>query len=82
MSPFDVLVYQHPDRFSRRDGDESFAQLRNIPKRGVQVGAAREATLRAGARDPSRGRGTCRLRRGAGIWREIPAERGSCPELP
>ena len=35
--PFDVLIMQAPDRFSRRDGDESFAELKAISKPGVQV---------------------------------------------
>ncbi len=35
--PFEVLICQAPDRFSRRDGDESFAELKAIAKRGVQI---------------------------------------------
>jgi DNA invertase Pin-like site-specific DNA recombinase/chorismate mutase len=35
--PFEVLICQDQDRFSRRDGDESFAELKAISKAGVQV---------------------------------------------
>ncbi len=35
--PFEVLICQDPDRFSRRDGDEAFAELKMIAKAGVQV---------------------------------------------
>ena len=35
--PFDVLICQAADRFSRRDGDESFTELKTIAKAGVQV---------------------------------------------
>src|SRR5262245_38117084 len=35
--PFDVVVMQAPDRFSRRDGDEAFGELKTIAKQGVQV---------------------------------------------
>jgi DNA invertase Pin-like site-specific DNA recombinase len=35
--PFDVLICHGPDRLSRRDGDESFADLKAISKAGVQV---------------------------------------------
>jgi hypothetical protein len=35
--PFDVLIMQAPDRFSGRDGDGSFAELKAISKRSVQV---------------------------------------------
>jgi site-specific DNA recombinase len=36
-APFEALICQAPDRFSRRDGDEAFAELKAISKRGVQV---------------------------------------------
>lgn len=36
-SPFEVLICQAVDRFSRRDGDEAFAELKAIAKAGVQV---------------------------------------------
>lgn len=35
--PFEMLICQAPDRFSRRDGDEAFAELKAISKAGVQV---------------------------------------------
>src|SRR5687768_6443990 len=35
--PFDVLICQAADRFSRRDGDESFGELKDISKAGVEV---------------------------------------------
>lgn len=35
--PFDMLICQAADRFSRRDGDESFTELKMIAKAGVQV---------------------------------------------
>jgi site-specific DNA recombinase len=35
--PFEVLICQAADRFSRRDGDESFGELKTIAKAGVQV---------------------------------------------
>ena len=35
--PFDVLICQAPDRFSRREGDESFNELKTIARAGVQV---------------------------------------------
>jgi DNA invertase Pin-like site-specific DNA recombinase len=35
--PFDVLICQAADRFSRRDGDESFGELKAISKAGVEV---------------------------------------------
>jgi site-specific DNA recombinase len=35
--PFDVLICQAPDRLSRRDGDESFSELKTIAKAGVQI---------------------------------------------
>src|SRR5207249_7808066 len=34
--PFEALICQAADRFSRRDGDESFAELKTITKAGVQ----------------------------------------------
>jgi hypothetical protein len=36
-APFQVLVAQHEDRLSRRDGDESFGELKTIARAGVQV---------------------------------------------
>jgi DNA invertase Pin-like site-specific DNA recombinase len=35
--PFEVLIYQAPDRLSRRDGDEAFTELKTLAKAGVQV---------------------------------------------
>ena len=35
--PFDVLICQAADRFSRRDGDESCTELKTIAKAGVQA---------------------------------------------
>ena len=35
--PFDMLICQAPDRLSRRDGDESFTELKAISKRGIQI---------------------------------------------
>ena len=34
--PFDVLIMQSNDRLSRRDGDESFGELKQISRAGVQ----------------------------------------------
>jgi site-specific DNA recombinase len=36
-APFDVLILRERSRFSRRDGDESFAELKQIARAGVQV---------------------------------------------
>src|SRR5262247_3360195 len=35
--PFQALVIRDESRFSRRDGDESFGELKRIAKAGVQV---------------------------------------------
>ncbi len=35
--PFEVLITQAPDRLSRRDGDESFAELKAIARAGVEI---------------------------------------------
>ena len=35
--PFDVIVMQDVSRFSRRDGDESFAELKALDRAGIQV---------------------------------------------
>ena len=35
--PFDVLLMRDPSRFSRRDGDEAFAELKAIARAGVEI---------------------------------------------
>ena len=36
-APFQALVVRDRSRFSRRDGDESFAELKAIARAGIQV---------------------------------------------
>src|SRR5215469_18408031 len=35
--PFDVLLLRNESRFSRRDGDEAFAELKRISRAGVEI---------------------------------------------
>ena len=37
MPPFQVLLMRDPSRFSRRDGDEAFGELKAIARAGVQI---------------------------------------------
>ena len=36
-APFQVLILRDRSRFSRRDGDESFGELKQIAQAGVQI---------------------------------------------
>jgi site-specific DNA recombinase len=43
-APFQVLIVREQSRFSRRDGDEAFAELKKIARAGVEVWFYRDRT--------------------------------------
>ena len=42
-SPFQALVMRDASRFSRRDGDEAFGELKRLAQAGVESGSTRTA---------------------------------------
>ncbi|HET9385094.1 MAG TPA: recombinase family protein [Gemmatimonadales bacterium] len=43
-APFQVLIMRDDSRFSRRDGEEAFGELKRLAQTGVEIGSIRRAS--------------------------------------